>query len=412
MPVYDTSSSRSSESASRASRVPAPMQLPRREMTRPRAAPARAQAELEQAFGADVFERRTAPITTQPRARKVDVFASEVLAREPAEDPAHLVEAGEALADARGDSARTAAPPKFVWKNHPANRLLSERVDMMEDRYPELELGWLLDWTRQFIEQVVAKGDAAPEERGAFDRCQERMARELARRIAATNPESRAGDELPQRGLSGGTGTHLWTGGISYKAAQAAARRAAETERQAGNSDAASVEMTIAGELLDSLVFSGDGVTYANDADKLWNELSRSFAGNARGTVHVHTLYGVRYPSIFQAVEAPALLHVLMAQEAREEEGRKQDGPVVDAIVMEIYYRMGEFNPETEQLEIPADEDGVRREELVKQREIRVTTSYQLEKAQSDWWPKEYAFDPTFAVTGSVRHRAARFGRE
>lgn len=145
-----------------------------------------------------------------------------------------------------------------------------------------------------------------------FDDRLAQMAKELAARIDATNPQLRAGGGAPQKGISGGAGTHLWTGGVDYKAAQAAARRAAEAEGQDGNQDAASVEMTIAGELLDSINFSGNGIDYA---------------------------------------------------------------------------------PE--------------KEELVKQREDRVTTSYQLERSRANAWDKALAWEPTFAVAGSVKHRAA-----
>ncbi|WP_437805277.1 hypothetical protein [Sorangium sp. So ce1078] len=413
--VVDRSTPKTSGSASRTSRArpPAPMHLPRRAPppTRPPAEPVR--ASLERAFGADLFADRAgaarAPRSSAPPAGapRVDTAASEALAQKPAEGAERLLEAASALAAALPGAAGKAAPPKLDWETHPANLRLSERVAVLEERYPGLKLRWVIDWARRFIEQVVAKADATPADKGVFDDRLEQMAKELAARIDATNPQLRAGGAAPQKGISGGAGTHLWTGGIDYKAAQAAARRAAEAESQAGNLDAASVEMTIAGELLDSINFSGNGIDYAPEADKLWNELSRAFAGNARGTVRVHTLYGVRSPSIFYSVESLALLLVLKAQEAREKAGKKQDGPVVDEIRMVIYFRKGEVDPETGQLAVPKDESGKMTEELVKQREDRVTTSYQLERARANAWDKALAWEPTFAVAGSVKHRAA-----
>ncbi|XXY49201.1 hypothetical protein WME91_55250 [Sorangium sp. So ce269] len=401
--AVERSSPKASESATRTSgaRLPAPMHLQRRATPlRPQPPSRSTRAALERAFGADVFAGRG-----HAGEPKVDPAASEALAQKPAEGADRLLAADAALATVLPNAGQ-----KFVWETHPANLLLSQRVAVLEERYPGIKLRWVVDWARRFIEQVVAKGDASPKDKGVFDERLGQMASELAQKIDATNPQLRAdGGEL-QRGISGGTGTHLWTGGTDYKAAQAAARRDAEARRQAGDQDAASVEMTIAGELLDSINFSGDGVAYAPEADKLWNELSRAFAGNALGTVRVHTLYGVRQPSIFYSVECPALLRVLKAQEARAEVGKKQSGPVIDDIVMVIYFRKGEINPETGQLEIPTDASGkIAKEELVKQREDRVTTSYQLEGAYANAWDRELAKDPTFAVAGSVKHRAALF---
>src|SRR6185503_9707086 len=175
--AIDRSSAKTSDSATRTSRArpPAPMRLPRRAppLTRPPAGPVR--ERLERAFGADLFADRAgdarAPRSSAPRAGapRVDTAASEALAQKPAEGADRLLEAASALAAALPDTAGKLEPPKFDWETHPANLRLSERVAVLEERYPGLKLRWVIDWAHRFIAQVVAKGDATPADKGVFD---------------------------------------------------------------------------------------------------------------------------------------------------------------------------------------------------------------------------------------------------
>ncbi|WP_437963929.1 hypothetical protein WMF04_29890 [Sorangium sp. So ce260] len=165
--VVDRSTPNTSGNAARTSRArpPAPMHLPRRAppLTRPPAAPVR--ASLERAFGADLFADRAGAaraarsIAPPAGAPRVDTAASEALAQKPAEGAERLLEAASALAAALPGSAGKAAPPKLDWETHPANLRLSERVAVLEERYPGLKLRWVIESGKMKEELVKQRED-------------------------------------------------------------------------------------------------------------------------------------------------------------------------------------------------------------------------------------------------------------
>lgn len=286
-------------------------------------------------------------------------------------------------------SAVTAVNSNFDWSQHPARPVIVKRAQEINNRYPDIDVSWVVDWVRDYIRHIYSDSE---------DSVFQALANSLASRLNTTNPNPSAeqGGAPPQKGLSGGTGTQLWTGGADYKPAQKKAGDRANELLDEGQ-EAGSVESTLAGELMDSLMICKSEDSWSPKTDAMWTALSKQFAANARGDVEVHTLFGIRNPSVFYTTESEELIKVFTAQEMAARAGLPVSTQMLTSVQMHIYMRKGqEQEPITNRWRLKAPPDLV--EELVLDRTESISNSQQLKAKKSASWNKEESLNQYFAV--------------
>ena len=284
-------------------------------------------------------------------------------------------------------SAVAAVNANFDWSQHPARSVIEKRVKDINARYPDIDVTWVIDWVKEYIDNIYKDSD---------DAVFQTLSAQLAARINSTNPAARGDGTPAQKGLSGGTGTQLWTGAGQYQPAQKKAGDRAK-ELLASGQEAGSVESTLAGELMDSLKICKAEDDWSPKTNEMWTALSKQFAENARGNVEVHTVYGVRKPSVFYTTESIALMKTFAAQEQLTQIGLPLTGNQLTSVQMHIYMRKGqEQDPVTNKWRLKPEPDTV--EDLVHNRTESITNSADLEAKRADAWDKDRAKDPYFAV--------------